>query len=219
MAEIVGLVASGISIAQVAGEIITVGIKIKGLLDEVKDAPETLLALLDRVSRLVPVLCSISVDTDSTPLSVSLHSALHGAVSSCMEAAKQLELLARDLSDEIDATHGARRKLKMAKVILRKSLLQKYENRLQAAVQHLSLAQQTYILYAWLSNKSSVNEELDVDFAQWPSAGSAQPHSCSGLESSRCPKLTPRSCDRKCAQYHGVHHSIEFDINTKNQEP
>jgi len=42
MAEILSIVASGISVTQLAGQILTAGIKIKAFLDEVSDAPETL---------------------------------------------------------------------------------------------------------------------------------------------------------------------------------
>lgn len=154
MAEVLGLVASGISVAQIAGEIISAGIKLKNLLDEIEEAPDTLLSLIDRVEHLAPVLCSISIEEHAAPLPAHLHGSLQNAISFCRKASDQLELLARDLSSKLETSRGSRRKINMAKVVLKKSLLRKYELRLQAAVQHLSLAQQTYILYVgkWHNN-------------------------------------------------------------------
>lgn len=151
MAEVLGLIASGINIAQIAGEIIAAGLKIKKLLDEVDEAPETLTTLLEQIDTLAPILCCISIDETTTPVSAQLRRAFQNAVSACDQVANRMEFLARDLAAKIESSRGMRRRMNMTKVALKKSLLHRHETHLHAAIQYLSLAQQTYILYDYLN--------------------------------------------------------------------
>lgn len=155
MAELLGLVASGISVAQVAASIASASLKLKLLVDEVKDAPESLRELLNHVELLTPILCDTTNEdvaemAGRVPASPQLTQTLQNALAACQKAAQQLQLLALDLSSQIEAARGgARRRFAMAKVLLKKGTLSKYEMRLEKAVQLLSLAQQTYIVQVY----------------------------------------------------------------------
>lgn len=150
MAEIIGVVASGISIAQVAGKILSTGLEIKCLLDDMTEIPGRLADLLDQVTLLAAIISEISLpDDDFMPASyqASQNGSLRNAVTYCQKAADQLAELASSLSAQVQTTRGFKRKLGLAKAVLRKEQLAKLENRLSTAVQLLSLAQQTYMLY------------------------------------------------------------------------
>lgn len=155
MAEVLGLVASGLSVAQVAGSILTNSLKLKALLDEVKDAPESLRDTLDYLEMLTPILSEFGEDDSditTAPLptrqspSSHLQHGLQKAFAACLKAAEQLELLVTELKSEIDGARGGmRRKRAIVKVVLKKSAFAKYELRLQKTVQHLTLVQNTCI--------------------------------------------------------------------------
>ncbi|KAJ2990764.1 hypothetical protein NUW58_g2790 [Xylaria curta] len=146
MAEILGLVASGVTVAQVAGEILGASLKIKGLLNECNEMPARLELLLNQVEILAPIISEASANYDALPYRASLNGVLRNAVLHCQMASDQLTSLAGALSIQIDTSRGVKRKLKLVKALLRRDLVEQCESSLQNAVQLLSLAQQTYIL-------------------------------------------------------------------------
>lgn len=152
MAEVLGIVASGLSVAQIAGSIVTTSIKVKALLDEVKNAPDNLKDMLEYIELLAPILCEANTagdegagTTNSLPLAATSH--LRQALAKCQAASEQLELLARSLMSQMDAARGGvRRKCAMFKILLKRGTLSEYEKRLQKTIQLLSLAHDIYTL-------------------------------------------------------------------------
>jgi len=147
MAEIVGVAASGLALAEVAGKIVTASLTVKRLLDDIKELPESFAFQLDQVAILTPVLIEASCDATSrctTP--TPLDRALGAAAAQCRKALDQLQALASELSEQIEQSRGFRRRLAAVKIALRKDLILKHERRLSSAVQLLSIAQQTCIL-------------------------------------------------------------------------
>lgn len=155
MAEVFGIVASGLSVAQIAGSIVTTSFKVKSLLDEVKDAPEVLRDMLDQIEILTPILYEATTGDDEaadtnppqSPATLHLQQPMQKALKACQAAGEQLELLARNLISQIDAARGGvRRKRAAVKVVLKRGTLAQYEARLQKTIRLLTLAQNTYIL-------------------------------------------------------------------------
>lgn len=155
MAEVLGIVASGLSVAQIAGSILTTGFKVKTLLREVKDAPHGMRDMLDHIELLTPILCEATTNDEESagtnppllPATSHLRQALHNSLTACQAAGEQLEILAGALKSQIDAARGGvRRKRAMVKVVLKKGTLAQYEVRLQRAIQLLTLAQSTYVM-------------------------------------------------------------------------
>jgi ABC-type transporter Mla subunit MlaD len=147
MAELFGIAASGIGLAEVAGKIISTSLAIKRLLDDVKELPESFKLLLDRVDILTPVLVEASCDANGSSTTPSaLDRALGAAAQQCSRALDQLKSLASELSEQIEQSRGFKRKLITAKIALRKDVVIKHEKRLDNAVQLLFIAQQTCIL-------------------------------------------------------------------------
>lgn len=155
MAEVLGLVASGLSVAQFAGSIVTTSLKVKALLDEVKDAPESLRIMLDDIELLAPILCEATTAGDEgagtnlalLPATSHLQQEMQKALKACQAAGEQLESLATGLMSEIDAARGGlRRKRAAVKIVLKRGTLAQYETRLQRTIRLLNLAQNTYIM-------------------------------------------------------------------------
>lgn len=149
MAELLGLVVSGVSVAQIAGSIVTTSLKVKGLLEEVKEAPESLKAMLDYIEILTPILYEATAggddDASTIPLTLPAKSHLRQALTACQKAGEQLEVLAGDLMDQINAARGGvRRKRAMVKVVLKRGTLAQHEARLQRAIWLLQVAQGAY---------------------------------------------------------------------------
>lgn len=130
----------------------TTSIKVKALLDEVKDAPDNLKDMLDYIEMLTPILCEATTTgdesigtTNSLPSAATSH--LQQALARCRAASEQLEALVKNLMSQMDAARGGvRRKRAMIKVVLKKSTLAGCEKRLQRTIQLLSLAHNTYTL-------------------------------------------------------------------------
>lgn len=148
MAEAIGVAASGIALAEVAGKIVTTSLAIKRLIDDVKELPETFRLLLDQIDVLTPVLVEASSDaaTGSAAAPSPMDRALDAAAAQCSKALDQLRSLASELSDQIQKSRGLRRKVIAVKISLQKDAVVKHEKRLDKAVQLLLIAQQTYIL-------------------------------------------------------------------------
>lgn len=155
MAEVLGLVASGLSVAQIAGSIVATSLKVKTLLDEVKGAPRLLRHMLSQIEIFTPVLCEATTDGDEAtgtyppllPATSHLQQAMQNALRSCQAASEELELLATNLMSQIDAARsGVRRKRAMVKVVLNKDGLAQCEKHLQNTIQLLILAQSAYIM-------------------------------------------------------------------------
>jgi hypothetical protein len=149
MAEVIGIAASGLALAEVAGKIITASLAVKRLLADVKELPESFALLLDQVAVLTPVLAEVSCDAvGSSAAPTALDRTLNAAAAQCGKALEQLQALASELSEQIEQSRGFRRRLAAVKIVLRKDHILKLEKRLNSAVQLLSIAQQTCILWA-----------------------------------------------------------------------
>lgn len=148
MAEVLGVVASGISIAQLAGQILATGLKLRCLFHEIRDAPESFEFLLGQIQIIAAALHELTID-DAAEFGISsaLHGSLRTATDQCQKAADQLSCTIKDLSAELQTPRRFRRRLVAAKFVLKKDSITRFEHRLYAAVQCLTLTQQLYILY------------------------------------------------------------------------
>lgn len=149
MAEVFGVVVSGITLAQLSGEILSNGLKIKGFVSDIYDAPESLHILLDQLQILGQVFQELDHSHDisvASMIDLPSQASLLTATSHCKKAVERLNSLAQDLAGQIEASRGMRQKIGRIRVVLKKDTLAKYERHLQSAVTLLSLAQQAYVL-------------------------------------------------------------------------
>ncbi|KAB5575317.1 hypothetical protein GE09DRAFT_591201 [Coniochaeta sp. 2T2.1] len=147
MAEVLGIAASGVALAQVAGQILTTSLFIKRLINDIKELPESFKLLLNQVDVLTPVLLEASSSgPGSESIPSPLESALGAAALQCSMALDQLRDLASELLDQLEHSRGLKRRLVSIKIAVRKDTITKLEQRLSQAVSLLSIAQQTCLL-------------------------------------------------------------------------
>lgn len=147
MAEVVGIVASGIAISQAAGMILKTSIKIMGLLQHVRDTPEDIYLLLRKIEFLTTILNESNNDRPGgLPVPAALNGALHAAALQCQMASDELSVLALELADEIGRARGLKRGLVAVKVAMRRDSLMVHGKRLSHAVEMLQLAQMSYMM-------------------------------------------------------------------------
>ena len=147
MAEVVGLVASSISIGTFAAQITSSIVKLKSCWDELQDIPEDVQDLIEDLEVLYHLLADIEEDLQRNPVSSLLldNTSTSRCLFQCKRGADRLKELTDDLSANIDSRNKPRKKWASTKVMLKKEKLEKYKKKLERAVNLLSLAYQSYI--------------------------------------------------------------------------
>ncbi|KAK8065197.1 hypothetical protein PG997_011944 [Apiospora hydei] len=140
MAEVVGLTASVIGVAELATKIVASSFKVKGLLEQVSNVPKELQQHLNQIQLFSPLLAT-HINDDGPP---ALRGALGVAMIQCQEAADSLGNLAEDLHTQVHEGSRARRKIRAARIVLQKDTLASHERRLSSAMQMLLMACQMY---------------------------------------------------------------------------
>ena len=150
MAEIVGVIASGISIGTLAVQITSSIAKLKDCWSQIKEAPEDIRMLVEEIEDLHLLLCDIENDRAQNPMSSALLDKVSAArcIEHCKRGANRLKELVDDLENEIYRRSGLKRKWASTKAVLEKTKIEKYKSRLENAVRLLSLAYQCYTRYA-----------------------------------------------------------------------
>ena len=146
MAEIVGVAASGISIATFAVQIASAIVKLKSYWDELKDIPEVIRLLTEELEELSILLSDIEEDLRRNPISMTKldsNSALR-CLEYCRRGAVRLQETTNDLGTDIVASHGIKINWVSARTMIRKDKIARYKSRLESSVRLLSLSYQFY---------------------------------------------------------------------------
>ncbi|KAI0890754.1 uncharacterized protein GGS22DRAFT_151742 [Annulohypoxylon maeteangense] len=148
MAEALGVIASSIAVAQVAGKAAGTVIKLKRLWDEVQDIPENVADLMEQIDCLDPALWEAEQHFIQNQLSPCLwnDTAAIRSAKYCRKALRKLTDVADDLASQINSKRRAERGISRVKVLLKKDRLRDLERRLESAVRLLQLAQQGYLV-------------------------------------------------------------------------
>jgi len=146
MAEIVGLVASGISIATLAVQIANSLAKLKSYWNDIIEAPEDITLLIEELDGLYHSLADIDKHQHRNPISstVSKVTSISRCLELCRQAASQLEELTDKLSADINTQHRLKKRWASAKVVFKKDKIKKYKSRLKSAIRLLSISYQCY---------------------------------------------------------------------------
>jgi hypothetical protein len=145
MAEIAGVVASGISIGTLAAQVASSIIKLKSLWNELRDAPDDIKDLVEKAEILNNILLNLNDDDPSPVIGYEQQQSRVECLRHCRAASKKINLLVEELHAEMEKSKGLRRKIVSAKLILRKDQVKKYKSRLKGTVRLLSLSEQCYI--------------------------------------------------------------------------
>ena len=146
MAEVLGVVASAISISTLAVQILDSVTKLKSYWDQVREAPEDIKLLLEEIGDLQLVLSEIDEDQHRNPGSGVILSS--GSASKCLSLCKRgadtLKQLADGLGADLESPSRLKKNWASAKVALKKDKIEKYKLRLESAMRLLHLSQQCY---------------------------------------------------------------------------
>ncbi len=149
MSEVLGVLASGVALAQLAGAVISNGMKLKQLFNEVKEVPETISYLLEQIDILDPMLWAIDDDRARQLLPDTISTSevfVQKSVQICQKVLHQLTQLLEDLTAQIQSSRMLYRSIGKVKVLLKKEVLVRYEKRLDMALRLLSSSQQMYMM-------------------------------------------------------------------------
>ncbi len=139
MAEVLGVVASGIAVVQGAQVLGQAVLSLSRLWREVRDVPETIRDLLENLELAGEMAAEIETELLClSPGSLSTYQRL--VVQRCHQAHKDLGDLVSDLAADIAASRRRKKILARAKVVLKKDILEGYEKRLRRACRLLNCA-------------------------------------------------------------------------------
>lgn len=142
MAEILGIVASGISVAQLAGQITALGFKLTSILQDIQGAPDELNIRLEQLQMFALVLQGpLDCGGEALPSPLLRRASLH-----CQKCLSELTDMLEDLSTQISNSRGIRRKMAKSRVILKRDAWTKIERQLSCSVELLSMANQVYMM-------------------------------------------------------------------------
>jgi len=146
MAEVLGLAASGISIATLTVQIANSVAKLKSYWDELKEVPEDVRLLVEEIEDLQLLLSDIEADQRRNPISSTVldTNSASRCLEHCKRGADRLKELTDDLGVDIMASNRFRSKWASARVILKKDKIEKYKSRLERAIRLLSLSHLCY---------------------------------------------------------------------------
>ncbi|KAJ4160226.1 hypothetical protein NW754_003350 [Fusarium falciforme] len=146
MAEALGVVSSIIAIVGVAGKLGTSTFKLKRLWDEVQDVPTNIQRCIEQLEILAPAIQDMESEFERTREMVQNDTAAKRSLEYSQKAMNTLEALIKDMEGQIESARRGKKLLTQLKVRLKKDVLEEHQQRLQFALQLVSLSQQTYLI-------------------------------------------------------------------------
>lgn len=138
MAELVGVLSSGIAIAGFAGQLVKQAIALRRLWNEIHDAPEDVFNLIDQLEWLQPMITSMEQSLDDG--SPKAPDGAEQCLTQCGKALTNLQKLATDLSQTLTSNKRIKKALAKIKVVVKKEQILKYQSRLENALNGLHTA-------------------------------------------------------------------------------
>jgi len=143
MAEVLGIVASGISVAQLAGQVTSSIIKLKDYWNQIQDAPADINRLLREIESLNLILCHIQDDRAGWTYAGS-NVGMQKSLELCKEGTDDLCGLVNQLREKMEGKKGWKKKVGAVKVVLKKEEIKQIKRRMKSAVRLLSLSYQCH---------------------------------------------------------------------------
>ncbi|KAF7916805.1 uncharacterized protein EAE98_010527 [Botrytis deweyae] len=172
MAEVLGTIASGISIAQLAGNLASSIIKFKSYWDQIQDAPDDIAFLVCEIESHHTILRSIL--EKQAQLTSSCHPTsgfFDQSIKLCHNASSELDGLVNALSKDINSNRKWKRTMSSANVLLMAEQLKKLKKRMKNATRSMHLAiswQMNTVLQQQSSTlTSNVQASLDHFLQHW----------------------------------------------------
>ena len=147
MADVLGVVASGVGIGSLAIQIASSVQQILDFWSSVKDAPEGIRRLLDELRLLAEVLSTID-DVRDDHSSSAEQTATRKAIQYCHNAAREVDAVVKDIAGGL-ATSKSWKHRAAVKFVLKDKRITKDLQRLDRAKSMLLLVQQCYTKYSY----------------------------------------------------------------------
>ncbi|TGO43148.1 hypothetical protein BHYA_0003g01020 [Botrytis hyacinthi] len=157
MAEVLGTVASGIGVAQLAGNLASSIIKLKGYWDQIQDAPDDIGFLVREIDAHHLILRSIlesqaRMTSSGRPSDMLLEHSLN----LCEDSSNELNELVKALGKEMNSSNKWRSKLGATKVVLKNDQLKRLKKRMKNASRLMNLA------ITWQTNSATLQQQFPV---------------------------------------------------------
>ena len=148
MAEILGIIGSGVAVCQLAGEVSKVALKIRALWSEVEDVPDRIQDMLDELDIMDPLVREIEFQLNKNPLpgNVWNDASARMSLAYCRAAITSLSDMVNNLDREIKESKKLRRKIASVKAVLKKDTVRQLERQLKKATRMLQLSTQCYMV-------------------------------------------------------------------------
>lgn len=146
MAEVFGLVASGVSISALVGQIASSVVKLKSYLDQIKDAPKDISSLIEEIEDVQFLLSDIEDDQSRHPYSPLLfdNSSASRCLDRCKRRVERLRRVVDEIAVDFENLPPMKRSLKAAKIIWKRDRVEKFRADLSGAVRLMTLSHQIY---------------------------------------------------------------------------
>lgn len=150
MAEIIGVISGAITLGGVAVQLASSIKQLKDCWEQIRDAPDDIKWLIRDIEIFGLVLTDVEHDSalGSGPSSLANSKAAMQSLRLCKEATRELEILVKDLAQDIDSPSQFQRSYAAVKMTLQKSRIEKYRSRLRNVTSLLMLSQQCYTRFA-----------------------------------------------------------------------
>lgn len=147
MAEALSIASSVIAVVQVAGKLGTSTLALKRLWDEVQDVPAGISICIEHLDMLTTTLDDMDGELQQTRDVAQNSNAGKKSLQYCHRVKTELEAMVLDMQQQIHDARKGKRTLTKFRVKLKKAAVEEYQQRMQYAIQLLTLAQQTYLMY------------------------------------------------------------------------
>lgn len=140
MAEVLGIVASGISVASIVIQIGDSIVKLKEFWSAIKRAPEEVKYIIEEIETLSLILTDIGNNESQSDLTRIGREAGRKCVELCQKGSKILEELVRELDEKM----GKSKRVGGFRAALKRGMIDRLRDRLRSAQFMLMLSNQTY---------------------------------------------------------------------------
>jgi len=144
MAEAIGIVAGGVSIAQLTGDVAKSIMRLKTLWDQVRDAPEEISYMMKDLEAVNLLLADMEHTPARSHHSVTEDRVLRRSLALCREATQELSQVVDTLCSETSSAKRLWRTRSAVKFVLQKEQIKRLKSRIKSSITLLSLSHQSY---------------------------------------------------------------------------
>jgi len=142
MAEVLGVVASGIAVVQMAAQVGEAVAKLVKIWGQIQESPQIITDLLEDLEETACIFAAMeeTFATSRMPPHVWKSPTLVQSLARSKAVAMTLRSIASELDEQMKASRGVRRKLANFKAVLKKEFLDRIERKLRRSLSNLQMA-------------------------------------------------------------------------------